>query len=78
MIVFDLKCRDGHTFEEWFASSSDYEKKAAGGLACPTCGDTHVEKALSAPRVNGGAREPAPAPCGLPQCGAGTCAFAGD
>ena len=56
MIVYNMKCGEGHAFEEWFASSAEYEAKAAEhALACPECGDTHVEKGLSAPRVNGGA-----------------------
>ncbi len=81
MIVFNLRCGDGHTFEEWFASGSDCETKiGAHELTCPECGDTHVAKALSAPRINnGGARAPAPsAPCGMPACGAGMCQMMGD
>jgi hypothetical protein len=75
MIVFNLRCRDGHTFEEWFASSREFQSKAdAQALRCPECGDAHIEKGISAPRVNGGAAAaPAVGPCGLPQCGAGVC-----
>lgn len=73
MIVYDMRCGNGHLFEEWFTSLGDYDSKAGGGLACPECGDTAVTKALSAPRVNGGAAEPAAAPCGLPACGMGGC-----
>jgi hypothetical protein len=66
MIVFDLRCEDGHTFEGWFASSSAYdEQTAAGTMTCPECGTSHISKAISAPRVNGGASEPA-GPCGMP------------
>lgn len=74
MIVFDLRCEHGHTFEEWFKSSAEYEERAAAhDLACPKCGDTHVQKGLMAPRVNGGsAPEPAIGPCGMP-CGGGAC-----
>jgi hypothetical protein len=72
MIVFNLKCGKGHTFEEWFASSSDFEEKAARhSLSCPDCGDTSVTKGLSAPRINGGA--PAVGPCGREACAAGPC-----
>jgi hypothetical protein len=75
MIVFDLKCGEGHTFEEWFKSSADYEERtAAQAIACPECGDTHIAKGLMAPRVNGGAAAPA-TPCGLPACAGGTCAM---
>lgn len=80
MIVFNLKCGDGHTFEEWFASSAEYERKsAAHALHCPECGDDRIEKGISAPRVNGGAAAaPAPVgPCGLPQCGMGGCQMRG-
>ena len=74
MIVFNLKCDQGHAFEEWFASSADYEARtAAHEVTCPDCGDTHVVKAISAPRVNGGASAPAAGPCGLPACGGGMC-----
>jgi hypothetical protein len=80
LIVFDLKCEKGHGFEEWFASSSDYEaRRDAAEIACPECGDTHIEKGLMAPRLNGGASGPMPsAPCGLPACGAGACAMMDD
>ncbi|MFO1154170.1 MAG: DUF1178 family protein [Rhodospirillales bacterium] len=75
MIVFDLKCEKGHGFEEWFASSSDFEaKREAAAIACPECGDTHIEKGLMAPHVNGGASAPA-TPCGMPACSAGGCAM---
>jgi hypothetical protein len=79
VIVFNLKCAEGHGFEEWFASSPDYEAKAAArALVCPECGSTHIEKGLSAPRINGGAQAPAPAagPCGLPACAGGVCQMA--
>ena len=80
MIVFDLKCGKGHGFEEWFASSDEYDsRRAASDLACPECGDTHIEKGLMAPRLNGGASVPVPStPCGLPACGAGSCAMMDD
>ncbi len=81
MIVYNMKCAGGHTYEQWFASSAEYEEKmTTHALACPECGDTHVEKGLSAPRVNGGAAAPAPAvgPCGMP-CGSsgGMCGMSG-
>ena len=79
VIVFNLKCAEGHGFEEWFASSREYEAKAsAHELVCPECGSRYVEKGLSAPRINGGAQALAPAagPCGLPACGGGVCQMA--
>ena len=55
MIVFNLACSLGHPFEGWFASADDFSKQQAHGLvACPICNDSHVEKGLSAPRLNMG------------------------
>lgn len=52
MIVFDLRCADGHVFEAWFASSSAYEAQRDRRLvACPMCGDTGIDKAVMAPNV---------------------------
>lgn len=59
MIVFDLHCKDGHRFEGWFASGKDFaSQKKRGLLSCPSCGDTAIDKGLSAPRLNMGAQEP--------------------
>lgn len=59
MIVFNLHCKDGHRFEGWFASVKEFtSQKKRGLLACPTCGDVTIEKGLSAPRLNMGAKEP--------------------
>ncbi len=53
MIVFDLSCNEGHRFEGWFGSSSDYDDQAAGGLVtCPECGSSQVGKAVMAPAVS--------------------------
>ena len=63
MIVFDLHCKDGHRFEGWFGSAQDFEsQKKRGLLSCPSCGDTVIERGLSAPRLNMGAAEPKPQP----------------
>lgn len=52
MIVFDLKCEEGHQFESWFRSSSAYEEQRNAGLVeCPYCGSSAVEKAPMAPNV---------------------------
>lgn len=52
MIVFDLKCGQGHVFEAWFGSSADYEAQRARGLvACPLCNSAEVDKAVMAPAV---------------------------
>ena len=59
MIVFNLHCRDGHQFEGWFASAKEFaSQRKRGLLSCPSCGDSGIEKGLSAPRLNMGAAEP--------------------
>lgn len=63
MIVYDLHCPDGHRFEGWFGSAKDFaSQRKRGLLSCPTCGDTGIERGLSAPRLNMGALEPRKAP----------------
>ncbi|MFN7856864.1 MAG: DUF1178 family protein [Acidovorax sp.] len=62
MKVLDLQCSQGHLFEGWFASESDFQSQKQRELVqCPLCDDRHVEKRLSAPRLNLGARPPADA-----------------
>lgn len=52
MIVYDLACTEGHRFEGWFGSSSDFEdQRARGLLCCPSCGTSDVTKAPMAPAV---------------------------
>jgi len=73
MIVYDLKCSQGHGFEEWFDSFADYDAKAAAGaVPCPECGDTDVNKDVMAPNINTGPTVSEPAPA----CGAAGCANA--
>jgi len=53
MKVLDLCCASGHTFEGWFASENDFVSQCDRSLVqCPVCGDGHVHKKLSAPRLN--------------------------
>lgn len=53
MIVFDLKCSDGHVFEVWFASTPAYEEqRAAKHIICPACASTKIEKAVMAPNIS--------------------------
>ena len=48
MILFDLKCSNGHTFEGWFADNRAFDKqKAKGMIACPVCEDAAVSKVPS-------------------------------
>jgi hypothetical protein len=47
MIVFDLECINGHTFEGWFEDKNDLEKQQEQGiLACPVCETTSVVQKL--------------------------------
>ena len=52
MIKFSLICDQGHDFEAWFRDSGDFEtQNRRGFLECPSCGSSHVSKALMAPNV---------------------------
>lgn len=63
MKVLDLNCQHGHVFEGWFASEDDFQSQKARALVqCPMCGDAHIDKRLSAPRLNLGAPAPAAGP----------------
>jgi hypothetical protein len=54
MIVYALRCADGHEFEGWFASSAAFDEQAAAGkLVCPVCDSRKVGKAIMAPAVAG-------------------------
>ncbi len=45
MIVFDLKCGNGHCFEGWFEDSNAYEEQKKNSLiSCPVCDDKNVTK----------------------------------
>jgi len=69
MILYDLRCKDGHQFEAWFRDSAAYDKqRKANAVLCPLCGSKKVEKALMAPAVakKGSAREEAPVPAPAP------------
>ncbi|MDR7097143.1 DUF1178 family protein [Hydrogenophaga laconesensis] len=53
MKVLNLQCANQHGFEGWFGSEDDYTSQLARGLvSCPLCGDVHIQKKLSAPRLN--------------------------
>jgi len=53
MILFELRCGDGHQFEAWFKDGATFDVQAAGKeIACPHCGDVDVAKAVMAPRLN--------------------------
>ena len=61
MIRFSLRCASGHEFEAWFRNGEGYEaQQKTGEIACPECGDSHVEKALMAPSIGRSRELPAP------------------
>ena len=58
MIVFDLQCLNGHTFEGWFDNSAAYEEQRARNLInCPICGETDVQKVLSPVAIGSGKKD---------------------
>lgn len=62
MIVFNLSCTHGHEFDGWFRSAEEFERQTQIAMVeCPHCGDTRITKRLSAPRLNMGASNVAPA-----------------
>ena len=61
MIVYSLRCKNGHEFEGWFRDSASYDLQSEEGkLSCPTCNSRRVEKAIMAPAVSAGDRGPEP------------------
>ncbi|MCU0762593.1 MAG: DUF1178 family protein [Hydrogenophaga sp.] len=53
MKVLDLQCAHQHTFEGWFGSDQELSDQMERGLlVCPFCGDGHIRKMPSAPRLN--------------------------
>ncbi|MBU6225170.1 MAG: DUF1178 family protein [Burkholderiales bacterium] len=53
MKVLDLHCAHFHSFEGWFSSEDDFQSQLSRQLvSCPLCGDTDIQKKLSAPRLN--------------------------
>ena len=52
MILFELRCSQGHVFEAWFRDNATYDEQAqAGAITCVICGDGKVGKALMAPAL---------------------------
>ena len=65
MIIFDLLCGNGHSFEGWFASGAEFDRqKEARLVSCPVCDGSDIERRPSAKvRVaKAQAARPAPAP----------------
>ncbi len=52
MIVYSLRCKNGHEFEGWFRDSASFDTQSCdGSLSCPTCNSRRVEKAIMAPSL---------------------------
>ena len=53
MILYELKCSNGHYFEAWFKDSTTYDlQEKQGEVACPICSNISVSKAPMAPAVS--------------------------
>ncbi len=54
MIIYDLRCRDGHKFEGWFKDRGAFDEQRGKLLiACPVCGDTNAVMVPSSVAVMG-------------------------
>jgi len=43
MIVYDLTCKNGHTFEGWFKDGKEFRKQQQTGfITCPVCENSEV------------------------------------
>jgi len=52
MILYQLQCADGHSFEAWFKDSAAYDRQEKRGeVHCPVCSSSEVGKAIMAPHV---------------------------
>ena len=59
MILFSLVCDNGHDFESWFASNDSYDFQIENSLvSCPHCNVLKISKAVMAPAVARGRKEP--------------------
>ena len=62
MIVYDVKCSNGHVFTAWFRNSESFDRQvAAGEIACAECGVLEVARAPMAPRLISSRRRAEPA-----------------
>jgi len=54
VIIYDLKCRDGHKFEGWFKDRVAFDEQRLKKLiACPVCGNTEAVLIPSSVAVRG-------------------------
>jgi hypothetical protein len=67
MIHYQLRCAAGHEFDGWFKDSDGFEAQAASGfVACPSCGNTDVMRALMTPGIPRKGRELVPVQVSVP------------
>jgi hypothetical protein len=63
VIVYALRCSDGHAFEGWFRDSIAFDEQTAEGkLLCPLCNSREVIKAPMAPALGNAVGERKSAP----------------
>lgn len=61
MVIYNLTCRNKHSFEGWFPTFEDYCKQAEKKqISCPSCGTTKVQKLPHACAVHVKKEQPAP------------------
>jgi hypothetical protein len=54
VIIYDLRCKDGHKFEGWFKDRGAFEKQKADALiACPVCGSVDATMVPSSVAIMG-------------------------
>ncbi len=52
MILYTLRCPEGHDFDSWFQNAAAFDAlTATGRVTCPSCGSGSVAKAPMAPKV---------------------------
>jgi hypothetical protein len=52
MILYTLRCPEGHDFDSWFQNAAAFDAlTAARRVTCPCCGSANVAKAPMAPTV---------------------------
>ncbi len=55
MILYQLRCHQGHDFDAWFLDGAAYDSQSASGdVTCPFCGTPEVAKAPMAPNIASG------------------------
>ena len=61
MIIYDLNCHHGHSFEGWFHSAESFGQQAeAGLLTCPHCGSAEIQRVPSAVHLSKASVSPTP------------------